>query len=84
MKQVSIQELKRSLSALLREAGAGTSILILRHRRPVAALTPPGIAHTVVGARFGAGALVPLLRRATRGRFLSVLAEDRRGDADGR
>jgi antitoxin (DNA-binding transcriptional repressor) of toxin-antitoxin stability system len=84
MKQVSIQELKRSLSALIREASLGQRILVLRHHRPVAAITPPRVESTTVGTRFGAGALRPLLRRATRGRFLTVLAEDRRGDPDGR
>lgn len=84
MKQVSIQELKRSLSALLREAAAGTRIVVLRHRRPLASLVAADLGHTTVGPRFGQGSLRPLLRRATRGRYLAVLAEDRRGDADGR
>jgi antitoxin (DNA-binding transcriptional repressor) of toxin-antitoxin stability system len=84
MKQVSIQELKRSLSALIREASMGERILVMRHRRPVATITDPGIEHMTIGARFGAGALRPLLRRATRGRFLAVLEADRRGDPGGR
>jgi prevent-host-death family protein len=84
MKQVSIQELKRSLSGLIREANRGQRILVTRHHRPVAAITAPGVEHTTVGALFGTGALRPLLRRATRGRYLAVLAEDRRGDPDGR
>jgi antitoxin (DNA-binding transcriptional repressor) of toxin-antitoxin stability system len=84
MKQVSIQELKRSLSALIQEASRGQRILVLRHHRPVATITAPSVEHTTVGARFGTGALRPLLRRASRGRFLTVLTEDRRGDPDGR
>ena len=38
MKKVSIYELKRDLSGLVREAAAGEAILITRHRRAVATL----------------------------------------------
>ena len=84
MKTVSIQELKAKLSSLVAEAARGTTVVITRHRRPVACLTPADQQHLSVGRSFGQGALKPLLRQATRGRYLRILAEDRRGDPDGR
>ena len=83
MKTVSVDELKRNLSALLDEAAAGARILITRHRRPVAALCAADTQHVNIGPRFGRGPLKPLLRAPTQGKYLEVLAEDRRG-ASGR
>jgi prevent-host-death family protein len=79
MKQVSIQELKRHLSALLAEAAAGETVVVTRHRRPVAQLTSADLDHLRPGARHGRGKLVPLLKGATGERYLDVLADDRRG-----
>lgn len=80
MKTVSIQELKLSLSALLKEASAGGRILITRHRRPVATLTPAAPAHVHVGRRAGRGRIDPLFRgRPGLRRYLEILLEDRRG-----
>ena len=79
MKTVSIDELKRNLSALIGEAAAGGRIVITKHRRPVATLSAPGLVHVHMGARFGRAALKPLLRAPTQGTYLNVLAEDRRG-----
>jgi len=79
MKKVSIQELKKNLSSLVDEAAAGRSILITRHRRPVAFLSSADLQHLHIGKRFGKAKLEPLLSRATRERYLVVLAEDRRG-----
>jgi prevent-host-death family protein len=81
MKTVSIQVLKARLSALVAEAAAGEAILVTRHSRPIAQITPvdPGL-H--VGARFGKGRLVPLLKGKTRGRYLEVIADDRRGGGE--
>lgn len=78
MKTVSIDELKRNLSALVSEAEAGARILITKHRRPVATLSAAGLEHVHIGARFGRGGLKPLLRAPTHGKYLEVLAEDRR------
>ena len=77
MKTVSIDELKRNLSALIDEAAAGARILITRHRRPIASLGGVDLEHVHVGAHAAQGALEPLLRSATRGAYLQVLAEDR-------
>jgi len=78
MKTVSIDELKRNLSALLAEAGAGARILITKHRRPVATLSAPGLEHVHIQARSGRRELKPLLRAPTHGAYLEVLADDRR------
>ncbi len=79
MKEVSIKDLKRHLSAILHEAASGADVLILKHNRPLARLTGVGTGHLRVGARFGRGALRPLFRNATGGRYLAVLLDDRSG-----
>jgi len=78
MKTVSIDDLKRNLSSLIQEAAAGARILITKHRRPVASLSAADMEHVHIGARFGRGALKPLLRAPTQGKYLKVLETDRR------
>ena len=82
MSAVSIDELKRNLSALVDRAAAGARILITKHRRPVAWLGPAGAEHLRIGARSAKAAFKPLLRAPTRGQYLDVLVQDRRGRAD--
>ena len=82
MKSVSIQDLKRHLLALIDEASSGVRILITRHKKPVAFLDSADRLHLHVGKHFGNARLVPLLRSATRGRYLDVLTDDRRGNAE--
>lgn len=77
MKTVSIQDLKARISALLAEAAAGTRVLITKHRRPLAMLSPAELEHVHIGKRFGRGRLRALFERATDGRYLEGLAEDR-------
>jgi prevent-host-death family protein len=79
MKEVSIKELKRRLSAILAEAASGADVLILKHNRPWARLTATGTGHLRIGAQFGRGSLRPLFRNATKGRYLQVLLDDRSG-----
>jgi prevent-host-death family protein len=78
MKTVSIDELKRNLSAFVNRAAAGERIVITRHRRAVAALAPAGSEHVHIGSRFGRARLKPALKGPTRGAYLDVLIEDRR------
>ena len=78
MKTVSIDELKRNLASLVAAAAGGERILITRHRRPVASLSRANLEYVHVGALAGRASLKPLLRAATRGAYLEVLAEDRR------
>jgi prevent-host-death family protein len=78
MRTVSIDELKRNLSAMVAAAAEGEHIVITRHRRPVAALTRADLEHLHVGPRAGRGGLRPLLKAATRGAYLEVLTDDRR------
>jgi prevent-host-death family protein len=82
MKEISIQDLKANLSAAVAEAESGHVILITRHNRPVARLTPAAVPHTHVGTKLRSSKLKPLLKHATRGRYLTVLLEDRRGGDD--
>lgn len=79
MRTVSIQDLKRHLSAILREAARGKRFLITRHNRPLAQLEPPRSDHVHRGSRFGRGEIRPVLKEATQGRFLEILQDDRRG-----
>ena len=79
MKQVSIQDLKATLSAAVAEAEAGRTIVITRHREPVAVLGPARADHLHRGARAGTGRLRPALKKGTRGRALAVLQDDRGG-----
>ena len=77
MKQVSIQDLKATLSAVVAEAEAGQTILITRHNQPVARLgpaSPPGVHRGTATVR---GRLKPALTRGSKGRYLAVLLEDR-------
>jgi len=77
MKKISIQSLKGKLSAAIAEAEAGQTILITRHNQAVAQLTPAVVMKTHGDAEGAAAPLRPLLRRATKGRYLDVLLEDR-------
>jgi len=77
MKRISIQDLKSSLSAAVAEAEAGETILITRHASAVAQLGPARPASIHGGNRTALKALRPALARVTRGRYLTVLLEDR-------
>ena len=80
MKRISIQGLKASLSAAIAEAESGQTILITRHNQAVAQLIPATAVKTQGGLDAALTPLQPLLRRATKGRYLEVLLEDRSGE----
>lgn len=82
MKKISIQDLKAQLSSVIAEAESGSTILVTRHNRPVAKLEPADFFRCHVGQHFGEAKLKPLLKANTRGRYLDVLLEDRRGGND--
>ena len=77
MKQISIQDLKGRLSAAVAEAESGNTIIITRHNEPVAQLGPTRPAAVHHGNSAGTARLKPAFRRATGGRYLTVLLEDR-------
>jgi prevent-host-death family protein len=77
MKQISIQDLKAQLSAVVAEAESGSTIIVTRHNEPVAQLGPARPLQVHQGARVGTGRLQPAISRGTRGRYLRVLLEDR-------
>lgn len=79
MKEVSIKYLREHLSALLSAATKGERVLITKHSRAVALLSPVVEAHTHVGERIGRGGLSALFSKpATGGKYLEILADDRR------
>ena len=81
MDKISIQDLKGQLSAAVAEAERGSTIVITRHNRPVAKLTPASVAQVHVGKRYGRAKLQPALSVSanTKGRYLDQLMEDRKG-----
>lgn len=80
MKRISIQDLKSGLSAAVAEAEAGKTVLVTRHNRVVARLSPATPGRSPDGSVASREPLVPLLRRATRGRYLRVLMDDRKAE----
>ncbi|MSO46206.1 MAG: type II toxin-antitoxin system Phd/YefM family antitoxin [Acidobacteria bacterium] len=83
MDRISIQDLKGQLSAAVAKAERGSTVVITRHNRPVARLTPASVAQVHLGKRHGRAKLVPALSANTNGRYLDVLMEDRK-DGSGR
>ena len=77
MKRISIQALKSRLSSAVAEAEAGETILVTRHNQAVAQLGPARDAHVHWGKAVGEGRLKPAIKQSTKGRYLTVLAEDR-------
>jgi prevent-host-death family protein len=75
LKQISIQDLKARLSAAVAEAEAGSIIVVTRHNEPVAQLGPAHHPHVHRGV--GTGRLEPAVKRGTKGRYLTILLEDR-------
>jgi len=84
MKRISIQQLRSGLSAAVAEAEAGQTLLITRHKRAVAKLAPV-TARPLYACRRAEAAplppLKPLLRRATSGRYLHLLLDERSTEA---
>jgi prevent-host-death family protein len=77
MKTISIQDLKVGLSAAVMEAEAGNTLIITRHNTPVAQLTPARVSNVHQCRNVGKGKLGAVLKRGTKGRYLTVLSEDR-------
>lgn len=82
MIRISIQDLKRNLSACLARAEAGEALLITRHGRPVVRITTAANPHLHVGKNFGRAKLRPAIDCDLGGRALEVLEEDRRDRFD--
>lgn len=81
MEMVPIHQLKQRLSQVIAAAESGKTMLVTRHKRVVAQIVPPE-PHLHTGSRFGQSSIQPLLRGPTRGRYLDVIADDRRGGLD--
>jgi len=77
MKQISIQDLKAALSAVISEAESGNTIVITRHNEPVAKLVPAQSQHVHRGRDFGKGGIRPALKRGKKIPYLDTLSDDR-------
>lgn len=83
MRIVPIHVLKQNLAAVVDEASAGEYIVVTRHNTPVACIVSNDVRHVHIGKRFGAANLKPLLRRATKNRYLEALKDDRNAEVHG-
>jgi prevent-host-death family protein len=77
MKQISIQDLKTSLSAAIAQEESGDTIVITRHNEPVAKLIPAQSEHLHRGRDFGKGGIKPALKRGKKILYLDTLSDDR-------
>ncbi|MFY9343467.1 MAG: type II toxin-antitoxin system prevent-host-death family antitoxin [Planctomycetota bacterium] len=81
MATITIQELRRSLAAVLKRVHQGEWITVLRRGKPVARLGPPEEHGLHVGKLCGTGYRIePVGHRLTKGAYLSVLLDDRGGE----
>lgn len=77
MERVSIQDLKADLSGAISRAESGDTIVITRHKTPVAQLGPARFPFVHQGRRAGAARLRPAVKPGRHGRALAILLEDR-------
>jgi len=77
MKQISIQDLKATLSAAIAEAESGNTIVITRHNEPVAKLIPAHPQYVHRGKNLGRGGIKPALKLGRKVAYLDILLEDR-------
>lgn len=78
--RITMDELRSRLSALVDEAARGARIVITRRGKDVALLGPAENEHTHRGRRFGKSAFKAAVEKDMDGRYLQVLAEDRRSE----
>lgn len=81
MKEISLQELKRHLGRFVELARSGETIVITKHRKPVAKLTAANPRGDHIGKNFGKVSLKRLLRDGPGdglgAEALRILQEDR-------
>jgi len=77
MKQISIQDLKVNLSAVISEAESGGTIIITRHNQPVAKLIPAHPQFVHGHTNLAKEGIKPALKRGKRIPYLDVLLKDR-------
>lgn len=80
MESVPIKELKKDLSYWTEQAAQGKTIQITKYNRPYVVLTKSFEGGLYRGKQVGKGALCSLLNRATQGKYLKYLQEDRDSD----
>ena len=77
MLEISIKDLKGRLSAAISEAESGKTIIITRHKEPVAKLVPAQPEYVHRGKNVGKGGLSPGFKVRKRIPYLETLLEDR-------
>ena len=77
MKQISIQDLKSNLSAVVAEAESGNTIVITRHNQAVAKLIPAHSEKVFRGRDVGKGGSKLAFKRRTKIPYLATLLADR-------
>jgi antitoxin (DNA-binding transcriptional repressor) of toxin-antitoxin stability system len=77
MRHISVQDLKAQLSAAIADAESGVTLVVTRHKEPVATIGPAHASHVHRGRRAGTGRLTPAITGGTKGRSLALLLEDR-------
>jgi prevent-host-death family protein len=82
MKSVSLKDLKQNLSQYAEEAAQGASIQVTKYNRPFVLLVGARSPSLHIGLRAGTGFLQTVGKKATEGKFLKTLLEDREGDDD--
>ena len=75
-KEISIQDLKANLSSVIAEAESGATVVITRHKAPVAKLVPPE-SHVHRPQGTDKPALKPAIKSDKKIPYLEVLLEDR-------
>ena len=83
MKTVPLHQFKLQLSALVKEAAGGETILVTKHKQPLVCLVSSELLNTHLGEKCGEARLTPALQRATKGTYLAVLLEDRAAEGAG-
>jgi antitoxin (DNA-binding transcriptional repressor) of toxin-antitoxin stability system len=83
MTNITIQELKQGMAAILKRVLRGEWITVLKHGRAVARLGPPQEPGLHVGSRYGTGYRIEARgRRLSKGAYLMALQDDRGGEGE--
>lgn len=78
MKKVPLKDLKTNLAAVAEEVAKGNPIEVTKYTRPYLRMVPSGFPYIHYGRLVGQGMLEPALsKEKTKGRFLTILLEDR-------
>ena len=77
MEKISINQIKKNFAHWAKLAAEGEAIQITKYNRPYLQLTQITESGLRYGKHFGKTSLKSALKHASKGRYLSVLSEDR-------